>query len=49
MGMTRFGAWTATLSNKIDQQQISAQVEEGMLTFTLQKTPETALRRIEIA
>ena len=37
-----------TLSNKIDQQQISAQLEDGVLTLTLKKTREAALRRIEI-
>jgi len=37
-----------TLSNKIDQQQISAQLEDGVLTLTLKKTREAAPRRIEI-
>src|SRR2546423_1162262 len=37
-----------TLSNKIDQQQISAQLEDGLLTLTLKKTREAAPRRIEI-
>jgi HSP20 family protein len=37
-----------TLSNKIDQQQISAQLEDGVLTLTLNKTREAAPRRIEI-
>jgi len=37
-----------TLSNKIDQQQISAQLEDGVLTLTLKKTHEAAPRRIEI-
>jgi HSP20 family protein len=37
-----------SLSNKIDQQQISAQLEEGVLTLTLRKTREAAPRRIEI-
>ena len=37
-----------TLSNKIDQQQISAQLEDGVLTLTLKKTREAAARRIEI-
>jgi HSP20 family protein len=37
-----------TLSNKIDQQQISAQLQDGVLTLTLNKTREAAPRRIEI-
>src|SRR5438105_8988497 len=37
-----------TLSSKIDQQQISAQLEDGVLTLTLKKTREAAPRRIEI-
>jgi len=37
-----------TVSNKIDQQQISAQLEDGVLTLTLNKTREAAPRRIEI-
>ena len=37
-----------TLSNKIDQQQISAQLEDGVLALTLKKTREAAPRRIEI-
>src|SRR5207248_6285338 len=31
-----------TLSSKIDQQQISAQLEDGVLTLTLKKTREAA-------
>src|SRR5437764_15216877 len=37
-----------TRSSKIDQQQISAQLEDGVLTLTLKKTREAAPRRIEI-
>ena len=37
-----------TLSNKIDQQRISAQLEDGVLRLTLKKTREAAPRRIEI-
>lgn len=37
-----------TLSNKIDQQQISAQFEEGVLTLTLPKAKEAQPRRITI-
>ena len=37
-----------TLSNKIDQQQISAELEDGVLTLTLKKTREAAPKRIEI-
>jgi HSP20 family molecular chaperone IbpA len=37
-----------TLSNKIDQQQISAQLDDGVLTLTLKKAKETLLRRIAI-
>jgi HSP20 family molecular chaperone IbpA len=37
-----------TLSNKIDQQQISAQLEDGVLTLTLKKAKEALLRRIAI-
>ena len=38
-----------TLSNKIDQQQISAQLEDGVLTLTLKKTKEAMPRRIAIS
>jgi HSP20 family protein len=41
-------ARSLTLSNKIDQQQISAQLEDGVLTLTLKKTREAAHRRIKI-
>jgi HSP20 family molecular chaperone IbpA len=37
-----------SLSNKIDQQEISAELEDGVLTLTLKKTREAAPRRIEI-
>ncbi len=38
-----------TLSNKIDQQQIGAQLQDGVLTLTLKKTREAMPRRISIA
>ena len=37
-----------TLSNKIDQQQISAQVDDGVLTLTLKKAKEAMPRKIAI-
>ena len=37
-----------TLSNKIDQEQISAQLEDGVLTLTLSKAKEAQPRRISI-
>ena len=37
-----------TLSKKIDQQQISAQLDDGMLTLTLKKAKEAMPRRIAI-
>ena len=37
-----------TLSNKIDQEQISAQLEDGVLTLTLPKAKEAQPRRISI-
>jgi HSP20 family protein len=37
-----------TLSHQIDQQQISAQLEDGVLTLTLKKSRESAPRRIAI-
>jgi HSP20 family protein len=37
-----------TLSNKIDQERISAQVDDGVLTLTLPKAKETQPRRISI-
>jgi HSP20 family protein len=37
-----------SLSNKIDQQQISAQFEDGVLTLTLKKAKEALPRQIAI-
>ena len=37
-----------TLSNKIDRQQISAQLDDGVLTLTLKKAKEAMPRRIAI-
>jgi HSP20 family molecular chaperone IbpA len=37
-----------TLSNKIDQQEIGAQLQDGVLTLTLKKFKETQPRRITI-
>ncbi|MGA8192837.1 MAG: Hsp20/alpha crystallin family protein [Acetobacteraceae bacterium] len=37
-----------TLSNKIDQERISAQLDDGVLTLTLPKAKETQPRRISI-
>ena len=37
-----------TLSNKIDQQQISAQLDDGVLTLTLKKAKDALPRRIAI-
>lgn len=37
-----------TLSNKIDQQQITAQLDDGVLTLTLKKAKEALPRRIMI-
>ena len=37
-----------TLSNKIDQQQISANLDDGVLTLTLKKAQEALPRRIAI-
>jgi HSP20 family molecular chaperone IbpA len=38
-----------TLSNKIDQQNISAQLQEGILTLTLRKAKEAIPRRIAVS
>ena len=38
-----------TLSKKIDQQQISAQLDDGVLTLTLKKAKEAMPRRIAIS
>jgi HSP20 family protein len=37
-----------TLSNKVDQQQISAQLDDGVLILTLRKAKEALPRRIAI-
>ena len=37
-----------TLSSKIDQQQISAQLEDGVLTLTLKKSRDAMPRKIAI-
>jgi HSP20 family protein len=37
------------LSNKIDQQEISAELTDGVLTLTLKKAKEASPRRIAIA
>ena len=37
-----------TLSNKIDQQQISAKLEDGVLTLTLKKAKEAIPRKISV-
>ncbi len=37
-----------TLSDKIDQEQISAELDDGVLTLTLKKAKEAAPRRIAI-
>jgi HSP20 family molecular chaperone IbpA len=37
-----------SLSDKIDQQEISAQLEDGVLTLTLKKAKEAQTRRIPI-
>ncbi len=37
-----------SLSNEIDQGAISARVEDGVLTLTLPKAKEAAMRRIEV-
>jgi len=41
-------ARTFTLSNKIDQQQITAQLDDGVLTLTLKKAREALPRKIAI-
>jgi len=38
-----------TLSNKIDQQQISAQLQDGVLTLTLKKAKQAMPRQITIS
>ena len=37
-----------TLSNKIDQEQISAKLEDGVLTLTLKKAKEAVPRKIAV-
>jgi HSP20 family protein len=37
-----------TLSNKVDQEQISAQLDDGVLTLTLPKAKEAQARRISV-
>ena len=37
-----------SLSNKIDQEEISAELADGVLTLTLKKTKEATPRRIDI-
>ena len=37
-----------TLSNKIDRQQISAKLEDGVLTLTLKKAKEATPRKISV-
>ena len=37
-----------TLSNKVDQEHISAQLDDGVLTLTLPKAKEAQPRRISI-
>jgi HSP20 family molecular chaperone IbpA len=37
-----------TLSNKVDQEQISAQLDDGVLTLTLPKAKEAQPRRISV-
>jgi HSP20 family protein len=39
---------TFSLSQKIDQQQITAALDDGVLTLTLKKVQEAMPRRIEI-
>jgi HSP20 family protein len=41
-------ARTFSISSKIDQQQIGAQLEDGVLTLTLKKAKDAMPRRIEI-
>ena len=45
---TEYNVGRFTRSNKIDQQQISARLEGGVLTLTLKKAKEAVPRRISI-
>jgi HSP20 family protein len=49
---TEYNVWhfarSFSLSSKIDQQQIGAQLEDGVLTLTLKKAKDALPRRIEI-
>ena len=38
-----------TLSNKVNQEQISAQLEDGVLTLTLKKARDAMPRRISVS
>ena len=44
------GHWTRSfaLSDRVDQERIAAQLEDGVLTLTLPKTAETRPRRIAV-
>ena len=44
------GHWTRSfaLSDRVDREQIGAQLEDGVLTLTLPKAAETRPRRIEV-
>jgi Hsp20/alpha crystallin family len=43
-----FNVFAFSLSNRIDQNEISAQLEDGVLTLTLKKAREAQPRRIAI-
>jgi HSP20 family molecular chaperone IbpA len=44
------GHWTRsfTVSDKVDRERIAATLEDGVLTLTLPKTPESRPRRISV-